>query len=96
MSDEISIRRFTWLLDQRGYPYIPERGLDQAITIRGGKRPDFLVETGCDLRFMTEVKAFETPTALDRSTESIGAMFVGDLQKRVNSGSWRIVRPRSD
>jgi len=40
MSDDISIRRFTWLLDQRGYPYIPERGLDQAITIRGGKRPN--------------------------------------------------------
>ena len=49
MSDEISIRRFTWLLDQRGYAYITERSLDQTITIRGGKRPVFLVETGRSL-----------------------------------------------
>jgi hypothetical protein len=73
--------RPTWIA------YITERSLDQVITIRGGKRPDFLVETGRSLRFMTEVKAFETPTVLDRSVESIGAMFVGDLQKRINSGS---------
>jgi hypothetical protein len=35
MSDEISIRRFTWLLDQRGYAYVDECRLEDAISIRG-------------------------------------------------------------
>lgn len=86
MSDAISIRRFTWLLDQRGYSYVPENRLEQVIIIRGGKRPDFFVDTRRAVRFLVEVKAFEEPTALDRSTESTGAMFVGDLQKRINAG----------
>jgi hypothetical protein len=86
MSDAISIRRFMWLLDQRGYSYIPENRLEQVVTVRGGKRPDFLVDTRFGVRFLAEVKAFEEPTALDRATTTTGAIFVGDLQKRINAG----------
>lgn len=52
MSDEISIRRFTWLLDQRRFSYLGENQLQQAITIRGDKRPDFLIDTGRGVRFV--------------------------------------------
>jgi hypothetical protein len=87
MSDEISIRRFTWLLDQRGYGYVDERRLEQAVAIRGGKRPDFLVDTRRNVHFLAEVKAFEKPTALDQAPPGVGAMFIGDLQKRINAGA---------
>jgi hypothetical protein len=82
MSDEISIRRFAWLLDQRGYTYVDERRLQHAITVRC-KRPDFFVDTRRNVRFLAEVKAFENPTALDHATATTGSIFIGDLQKRI-------------
>src|SRR5581483_12319049 len=87
MSDEVSIRRFTWLLSQRGYSYTEEHRLEDAITVRGGKRPDFVVDTQRAVHFLAEVKAFEKPTALDQSQSKVGSMFIGDLQKRVNAGA---------
>ncbi len=92
MSDEISIRRVTWLLDQRGYDYTDERRLEHVITIRGGKRPDFFVDARRAVRFLAEVKAFETPTALDNSTAATGSIFVRDLQQRINGPVERAAR----
>jgi hypothetical protein len=62
------------LLDQRGYSYVGEDRLEHAITVRGGKRPDFYVDTRRDVRFLAEVKAFENPTALDQSSAAIGSI----------------------
>jgi DUF2934 family protein len=87
LSDEISIRRFMWLLDQRGHAFLDERRLEQAIPIRNNKRPDFFVDTRRNVRFLAEVKAFEKPTALDQAPPSIGSIFIGDLQERINSGA---------
>lgn len=92
MSDEISIRRFAWLLDQRGYTYVDERRLEHAITVRGGKRPDFFADTQRAVRFLAEVKAFETPTALDHATATTGSMFIGDLQRRITGPVERAAR----
>jgi hypothetical protein len=86
MSDAISIRRFAWLLEQRDYSYVPENLLQSAIKIRGDKRPDFLVDRRQGIRFLAEVKAFDKPTGLDLADESVGAIFVGETQKRINQG----------
>jgi hypothetical protein len=74
------------LLDQRGYDYTDERRLEHAITIRGGKRPDFFVDTRRGVRFLAEVEGFDQPTALDAAAGSTGSISVRDLQKRINSG----------
>lgn len=83
-SDAVSIRRFTWLLDQRGYRYVTESDLESVITIRNSKRPDFWVDTGQGVRFLAEVKSFEKPTAVQLNDEPRFAMFVDDGQRRIN------------
>lgn len=89
--DEISIRRCTWLLNQRGYRYWREDDIGQILQLRQ-KRPDFLVETPAATRFLLEAKSFENETILHKieaSTFSLGHM---TLQRRVN----RLVRDAAE
>ena len=86
MFDEISIKRMRWLLEQRGYSFALEDDLHKVLSLKKNRRPDFLVDTGHGVRFLAEVKAFETPTVLDESTEFTGAIFGADTQSRINAG----------
>ena len=81
----MSIRRATWLLEQRACSFVPERDLERAITVRT-KRPDFVVETGRGVRFLMEVESLEAPSALDRVDPRVRTFSLDPmaLQKRMN------------
>jgi len=56
-SDQHSLQRFIWLLNQRGYRFWPEDKLCEVISVRN-KKPDFYVRApGHD--FLAEVESFE-------------------------------------
>jgi hypothetical protein len=92
-TDEISNRRCTWLLNQRGLRYWPEADIGQILTLRG-TNPDFLVETPVPVRFFLELKSFEQETLLDRIDPIVRTFSVGimSLQKRAN----RLVRDAAE
>lgn len=93
MSDEISIRRCTWLLNQRGFRYWREADIGQVLPLQG-TNPDFLVETPVQQRFFLELKAFEQNTILDKMDPAIKVFSLGhmSLQKRAN----RLVRDAAE
>lgn len=92
-TDEISNRRCTWLLNQRGFRYWREVEIGQIVTLKG-TNPDFLVETPVPVRFFLELKSFEQDTLLDRIDPSVRTFSVGimSLQKRAN----RLVRDAAE
>ena len=92
-TDEVSNRRCTWLLDQRGFRYWREGAIGQILTLRG-TNPDFLVETPVPVRFFIELKSFEQATLLDRIDPGVRTFSVGimSLQKRAN----RLVRDAAE
>src|SRR3954467_11733827 len=92
-TDEISNRRCTWLLKQRGFRYWREADIAQLLTLRG-TNPDFLVETPGPFRFFLELKSFEHDTLLDRIDPSVRTFSLGimSLQKRAN----RLVRDAAE
>lgn len=71
--DDISLKRFTWLLEQRGYEYYPEDRLDEKIKVLN-KRPDFYVETRKHGTFLVEIKSFKRPGPLPASSSSSRVM----------------------
>lgn len=92
-TDEISNRRCTRLLNQRGFRYWREADIGQLLTLRG-TNPDFLVETPVPIRFFLELKSFEQDTLLDRIDPSVRTFSVDimSLQKRAN----RLVRDAAE
>lgn len=92
-TDEISNRRCTWLLNQRGFRHWREAEIAQILTLRG-TNPDFLVETPVPVRFFLELKSFEQDTLLDRLDPSVRTFSIGimSLQKRAN----RLVRDAAE
>ena len=92
-TDEVSNRRCTWLLNQRGFRYWREAAIGQILTLRG-TNPDFLVETPVPVRFFLELKSFEQATLLDRIDPSVRTFSIDpmSLQKRAN----RLVRDAAD
>jgi hypothetical protein len=92
-TDEISNRRCTWLLNQRGFRYWREVDIAQILMLRG-TNPDFLVETPVLVRFFLELKSFEQDTLLDRIDPSVRTFSIDpmSLQKRAN----RLVRDGAD
>jgi hypothetical protein len=89
--DEISLRRFRWMLEQRRYGYLPEGKLARAVTLQN-TIPDFYVDTGHKVRFLVEVESFEKETILRRSSASVISLNPMALQKRIN----RAVRNAAD
>jgi len=90
-TDEISIRRCSWLLKQRGFRYWRETEMGQVLPLQE-TNPDFLVETLAGVRFLMELKSFEKDTILrtiQARTFSLGHM---TLQKRAN----RLVRDAAE
>lgn len=92
-TDEISNRRCTWLLNQRGFRYWREADIGQVVPLQG-TNPDFLVETPVPVRFFLELKSFEQDTLLDRIDPSVRTFSIGimSLQKRAN----RLVRDAAE
>lgn len=92
-TDEISNRRCTWLLSQRGFRYWREADIGQVLTVLD-TNPDFLVQTPWSVRFFVELKSFEQDTVLDRIDPSIRAFSIDpmSLQKRAN----RLLRDAAD
>ena len=92
-TDEISNRRSTWLLTQRGHRYWREAEIAQILTLRR-TNPDFLVLTAASTRFLMELKSFEQDTLLDRIDPSVRTFSIGimTLQKRAN----RLVRDAAE
>src|SRR5262245_52135497 len=88
-TDEISIRRCTWLLSQRGFAFWREQQIGQVLPLLS-TQPDFLVETPGRVRFFLELKSFEQETLLDRIDPSVRTFSIDpmSLQKRAN----RLVR----
>ena len=76
-SDEISIRRCSWLLRQRGYHYFREDEIGQYLQLRT-KRPDFLIDTPTGTRFLLEVKSFKKERIL-RKIEGTSTFMVGHM-----------------
>jgi hypothetical protein len=88
--DEVSIRRCTWLLTQRGCTFRREAEIGQVLTLKDSN-PDFLVETPDRIRFLLELKSVgEQDTLLDRIDPSVTVFSIDSmsLQKRAN----RLVR----
>jgi len=88
-TDEISNRRCTWLLKQRGFRYWRERDIGQVLPLLA-TNPDFLVETPALVRFFLELKSLEQDTLLDRIDPTVRTFSIDpmSLQKRAN----RLVR----
>lgn len=84
-TDEISIRRCTWLLNQRKFKHWREAEIARVIPLQG-TNPDFLVETTTGIRFFLELKSFEKDTILDKMDPGITVFSLGhmSLQKRAN------------
>lgn len=79
--DEISLRRFKWLLRQRGYQFWDENSLEKKIQVRS-RRPDFYVETPwCD--FIAEVKSFEKPSVLRKINNRVGVLGPEEFEKLI-------------
>src|SRR4051812_15533267 len=91
-TDEISIRRCTWLLSQRGFRHWREPTWVWFSLC--GARPDFLVATPVPVQFLLELKSFEQDTLLDRIDPSVRTFTIGimSLQKRAN----RLVRDAAE
>uniref|UniRef100_A0A7C1IX73 Uncharacterized protein n=1 Tax=Ammonifex degensii TaxID=42838 RepID=A0A7C1IX73_9THEO len=80
--DEISLRRFKWLLKQRGYRFWPEDRLEEVIQVRG-TRPDFYVRMPwCD--FLAEVESFEKSSVVDLNPNRVFTVNPKDLVKRIS------------
>lgn len=81
----MSIRRFEWLLQQRGYTWCKEDRIYEVLCVTG-KKPDFYVRTP-HCSFLAELKSFREPSVLDRAIDlgqRVGVVDPGALQKRVN------------
>jgi len=74
----VAERRFRWLLGQRGYRFYAENELDDVITVREGKRPDFFVEAGAN-GLLAEVKVLVAPGPLDREGNRVFSLSVEAL-----------------
>lgn len=77
--DQVSLRRFGWLLKQRGYQYWPENRLEEKIRLRG-KRPDFYVEDHRGTAFLVEIESFIKAGPL-RSTSSSPTVMASDPEE---------------
>ena len=83
MSDEVAIRRATWLFRQRGYTTWREDAIGAVVPL-GRSRPDFLVETSARERLFVEAKAFEKESVLRTIKSRVFSLAHMSLQKRVN------------
>lgn len=89
--DEISLRRFEWLIKQRGYIYDREEQVFRKLP-RRTKEPDFYVEPTNNPAFLIEVESFEKETVLRTAKSRVFSLDRMVLQKRIN----RAVRRAAD
>jgi hypothetical protein len=90
-TDEISLRRFGWLLSQRGFNALREEEIAQAVALRETQL-DYYVQTGRGLAFLVEVEAFEQEGPLRSTLPSVFTLDHMATQKRIN----RAVRRAAD
>lgn len=89
--DAISLRRFEWLLGQRGCTFEPEDLIFSKIPNRG-KQPDFHVTFPGGGNAIVEVESFEKATILRTTRSRVFSIGHMSLQKRIN----RAVRHAAD
>lgn len=91
--DEVSLRRFKWLMSQRGHLCEYEENIFKNTPIsRRNKVPDFYVQLKSTSAFLVEIKSFEEQTALRTDRSRVGSLNHMQLQKRIN----RAVRDAAD